>query len=165
MNQPILLTAFTFLTMLSCTGQINKNTIKDASTKNGAESGVISTPPASVLSEGNKITFTEGENKFLKEFEMNVTFDRITEDSRCPTGVKCVWEGVATAEFTVMGTYTRPRKIILSTLNNAARGYSSSTVFNDYAITLLEVQPYPTSGGTSKIAGGKYKVVLQMVKK
>ena len=33
---------------------------------------------------------SEGENKFLKEYNMNVTFKRI-EDGHCPEGVNCIW--------------------------------------------------------------------------
>lgn len=115
-----------------------------------------SRPAKGRLAQPQMIYFKEKENKFLKDFEMNVTFNKITEDSRCPKGVNCVWEGVAVAELTVMGTYTRPMTINLSTLNNSAKGYQNSTVFNGYKITLESVTPYPTS--SSKKADGKYQI-------
>lgn len=133
------------------TGSIPKNTTTDPTSNSTTVK-----PAKGRLSQPEMIYFKEKENKFLKDFEMNVTFNKITEDSRCPKGVNCVWEGVAVAELTVMGTYTRPMTINLSTLNNSAKGYQNSTVFNGYKITLKSVTPYPTS--SSKKADGKYQI-------
>jgi hypothetical protein len=37
----------------------------------------------------------------IQESQLLVRFDTVTEDSRCPTDVECVWEGNATARITV----------------------------------------------------------------
>jgi hypothetical protein len=37
----------------------------------------------------------------IQESPLLVRFDTVTEDSRCPTDVECVWEGNATARLTV----------------------------------------------------------------
>ncbi|TXF79352.1 hypothetical protein [Chryseobacterium sp.] len=110
------------------------------------------------------IFFKEGENRFLSEYEMNVTFKKMTEDSRCPTGVNCIWQGVATAEIELMGTYTRPRTITLSTLDMPSKGYSKSTLFNGYRITLVNVEPYPTESRGFKSLSGNYKIGITIVK-
>lgn len=136
------------------TGSIPKNTTTNPTS--ASSKSTIVKPAKGRLSQPEMIYFKEKENKFLKDFEMNVTFNKITEDSRCPKNVKCVWEGVAVAEITLMGTYTRPMTINLSTLNNAAKGYQSSTEFNGYKITLESVTPYPSS--SSKKTDGKYEI-------
>ncbi len=45
-------------------------------------------PSVKTTSSGDQqqgiIYFSEGENKFLEEYQMNVTFKGISEDSRCP---------------------------------------------------------------------------------
>lgn len=108
--------------------------------------------------EGKVIYFTEGENKFLSEYQMNVTFKNMAEDSRCPEGVTCVWEGAAVANIEFMGTTTRPMTIPLATTENAGRNYHKSTVFNGYYITLVEVNPAPTSQDGAKTLKGKYRI-------
>ena len=106
----------------------------------------------------------EGENKFFKEYEMNVTFKKMTEDSRCPKDVNCIWAGVATAEVEVMGLYTRPVTLKLSTMNDAKKGYNKSQEFNGYTISLVEVTPETTSAKGFKALQGSYRIGLQFSK-
>ena len=106
----------------------------------------------------------EGENKFFKEYEMNVTFKKMTEDSRCPKGVNCIWAGVATAEVEFMGLYTRPMVLKLSTLSDAKKGYTKSQEFNGYTISLVEVTPETTSAKGFKALQGSYRIGLQFSK-
>ena len=108
--------------------------------------------------------FKEGENKFLKEYEMNVTFKGITEDSRCPKDVNCIWAGVATAEVELMGLSTRPMTIKLSTLDMANKGYSRSQDFNGYSVSLVNLTPETTSAKGYKALKGSYKIALKFEK-
>ncbi|QOW11724.1 hypothetical protein Q73A0000_15830 [Kaistella flava (ex Peng et al. 2021)] len=112
----------------------------------------------------NVIYLKEGENKFFKEYGMNVTFNKIVEDSRCPKDVQCVWAGNAMAEVTLMGTYTRPVTLQLSTLNDASKGYQNTQNFNGYAISLIDVSPETTSAKGFKALKGTYKIALQFEK-
>ncbi len=110
------------------------------------------------------IYFKEGENKFLQDYQMNVTFKGITEDSRCPKGVNCMWAGAAVAQIQVMGTHTRPMTLNISTVDNESRNYSSSTEFNGYLISLEDVTPYPESSGGTKALAGKYTIGIRIQK-
>ena len=110
------------------------------------------------------IYLKEGENKFLKEYEMNVTFKRMVEDSRCPKYVQCIWAGNATAEVEFMGTYTRPVTVQLSTSNDAGKGYANTEKFNGYKITLEEVTPETTSAKGFKSLKGSYQIALKFEK-
>ena len=114
--------------------------------------------------EGKVIYFTEGENKFLPEYQMNVTFKNIAEDSRCPEGVTCVWQGAAVANIEFMGTTTRPMTIPLATTENAGRSYHKSALFNGYRISLVEVNPAPASGEGAKALAGKYRIGIIITK-
>lgn len=122
------------------------------------------TPEKMPMKEGNIIYLNEGENKFLKEYEMNVTFKGISEDSRCPEGVNCIWAGVAVAQIEVMGTATRPMTLKLASMDNKVKNYHKTEFFNGYNISLKEVTPYPTSEAGSKSLSGKYKIGI-MIKK
>ncbi|ASE62217.1 hypothetical protein FE904_11415 [Chryseobacterium indologenes] len=110
------------------------------------------------------IYFTEGENKFLKAYGMNVTFKGISEDSRCPEGVNCIWAGVAVAQIQVMGTATRPMTLELASMDHPSRNYHQSTDFNGYMISLQEVTPYPKSEGGTAALAGKYKIGISIKK-
>lgn len=119
------------------------------------------------LAPSNKkgmIYLKEGENKFLKEYEMNVTFKRMVEDSRCPKDVQCIWAGNAIAEVEFMGTYTRPVTVQLSTTNDANKGYANSEKFNGYKITLEDVTPETTSAKGFKSLKGNYQIALKFEK-
>ena len=110
------------------------------------------------------IYLKEGENKFLKEYEMNVTFKRMVEDSRCPKDVQCIWAGNAIAEVEFMGTYTRPVTVQLSTSNDASKGYANTEIFNGYKITLEDVTPETTSAKGFKSLKGSYQIALKFEK-
>lgn len=141
------------LTLANCNAQ--------KETKNASGAPVTqnnSLPTKTAQNKINVIYFNEGENKFLKEYDMNVTFKGISEDSRCPQGVNCIWIGAAVAQVEVMGTTTRPTTLSLATLEKADRNYHQSEFFNGYTISLAEVTPYPTSEKDSKALKGKYRI-------
>jgi hypothetical protein len=114
--------------------------------------------------KGGIIYFNQDENRFLKEYDMNVTFKGVSEDSRCPEGVNCIWAGVAIAQVEVMGTTTRPMVLELATMENAGRNYHQSVEFNGYTISLEEVTPFPKSDGGAKALEGKYKIGIKIQK-
>lgn len=114
--------------------------------------------------DGEIIYFKEGENKFLKEAGMNLTFKGISEDSRCPKDVNCMWAGVAVAQVEVMGLATRPMMINLASTDNKSRNYSTTSEFNGYSISLANVTPYPESAEGTKALKGKYKIGIVIKK-
>lgn len=109
------------------------------------------------------ITLKEGENKFVKELGMNITFKKIVEDSRCPKDVNCVWAGAATAEIEVMGLETRPKTMKLSTINQGEK-YSRVQQFNGYDISLDQLTPGTTTEKGMKQLQGTYQIVLKFNK-
>lgn len=153
-------------TIILCLGLlflINCNTQKGTKTPtkvNTDENGATKV----INKDGEVVYFSEGENKFLKEYQMNVTFKGISEDSRCPKDVNCVWAGVAVAQVEVMGTATRPMTLNLASIDNKGRNYSTSAEFNGYTISLVDVQPYPGAAEGTKALNGKYKIGITIKK-
>ncbi len=142
---------------------INCNTqkgTKNSTTVNTDENGATKV----THKDGKVIHFSEGENKFLKEYQMNVTFKGISEDSRCPKDVNCVWAGVAVAQVEIMGTATRPMILNLASIDNKGRNYNTSAEFNGYTISLVDVQPYPGTAEGTKALNGKYKIGITIKK-
>lgn len=108
------------------------------------------------------IVLKEGERKFLDQQQMNIAFKKVTEDSRCPEGANCAWEGVATVEIELMGVYTRPKTVLLSTQSNAQRGYVENFDFAGYRFTLTEITPEPTTRRPAEENRGEYILKLKV---
>ncbi|GHE33622.1 hypothetical protein [Sphingobacterium griseoflavum] len=100
--------------------------------------------------DSTTLVLKEGQTVFLEREQVNLTFNRVVEDSRCPEGVNCVWAGIGAVELTAMGTYTRPQTFILATEKNAKKNYEPSAVFNGYTYRLNALMPYPTQEKSSK---------------
>lgn len=154
----------TIIFSLGLLSLINCNAQKEPKTETKTSSGTAVKNTNQVNKDSNIIYFNEGENKFLKEHQMNVTFKGISEDSRCPKGVNCIWAGVAVARVEVMGTATRPMILELASLDNKGRNYKKSAQFNGYTISLAEVQPYPGDPESAKSLNGKYRIGITIKK-
>jgi hypothetical protein len=127
----------------------------------------IKTNPKAMNSNDQKdgvLYLSEGENKFLREYQMNVTFKGVSEDSRCPEGANCIWAGVALAQVEVMGTSTRPMILNLASADYPGRNYLQSAEFNGYILTLQDVTPSPKSQDGTKALAGKYKIGITIKK-
>lgn len=114
--------------------------------------------------EESIIYFNEGENKFIPEFQMNITFKNIAEDSRCPQGTQCVWAGVAVANVEFMSTTSRPMILQLSTAEVSGKSYHKTQNFNGYSINLVEVTPQPNVKEGTKSLSGKYRIGITIKK-
>jgi hypothetical protein len=73
----------------------------------------------------------------------SITFDGVSEDSRCPSDVQCVWAGQVIADLTVTGPQGQSGQVSLTLMG----GQSDPVITGDYTITLLAVDPYPESSG------------------
>ncbi|WP_100077515.1 hypothetical protein [Chryseobacterium camelliae] len=155
----------TILFSIGLMSVLNCNTQKEAHVKNASS---LNTPQTGMNSTSAKndalISLSEGENKFLKEYDMNITFKGVSEDSRCPEGVNCIWAGVAVAQVEVMGTATRPVILNLASTENPGRNYHQSADFNGYTITLKTIAPYPTSAEGTSALKGKYTIGISVQK-
>lgn len=75
---------------------------------------------------------------------LRVTFQDVTEDSRCPIGAQCFWEGQATVAVGIakdgqdLGT--------LSLTLRAGMEHLATTTLDEYTIQLAAVDPYPKQG-------------------
>lgn len=80
------------------------------------------------------------EYKFGSE-TVNLCFDQLVEDSRCPVNLMCIWEGVAKANFTfIKGQQSHRIRLATSAAPGPER---PDTTINGYKIELLNIEPYP----------------------
>lgn len=106
--------------------------------------------PQPALGEDFSLKF--GEKAVIADVGLQVSFDEVVEDSRCPTDVQCVWSGIVDVRLTaqlppqpaqsfVVGGTTDAQGNVLGPVVEA----SGPTVwwYAGYTITLKQVTPYP----------------------
>ena len=95
-----------------------------------------------------------------KTDDVKVCLGSLIDDSRCPSGVECVWAGTAIVKFSVT-VNGQQQPVTLSTLNMP--GYHpSDTIIMGYKIELINLLPYPEIGKTPDIS--EYKAELNITK-
>jgi hypothetical protein len=85
---------------------------------------------------------------------LQITFEGVSDDSRCPTGVQCVWAGDAAATFTLQKS---PATALQRTLHTNGR-FERQTEFDGFVVRLDTVKPYPKEGVT--IAPDEYRATI-----
>lgn len=91
--------------------------------------------------DGIKATVNLKVNECFDKFEndVRICLDSVFNDSRCPTGVVCVWEGDAVAAFTLTKNKNTKRFNL-----HANTKYRNDTLIDGIRIKLINVSPYPT---------------------
>jgi hypothetical protein len=74
---------------------------------------------------------------------VQLCFDSLVQDSRCPSTATCIWQGEATVKVSLK-VNGRKESFNLSTLNQRP-DYRNDTTISGYNIKLLMVNPYPGS--------------------
>jgi len=76
---------------------------------------------------------------------VSVRFTDVTTDSRCPTGVQCVWAGEAVAQFWVEGS--EMVSLRLGPAGTGTTNIGASAIVRGYKVALVALKPLPTAGG------------------
>ncbi len=95
------------------------------------------------------IKIAKGETVKLKD--VSIKFLEVVEDSRCPTGVECIWAGRAIVKVQVTFNGNKEEKML--TFGEIRRGEVKNTNLyssNEFSINGLMLNPYPTSESTGK---------------
>ena len=74
---------------------------------------------------------------------LTFTFDKVPGDSRCPTGVECIWAGNGAVVLTVAPAGAASYSVQL----NTTLAPHAATV-GPYQIALVGLKPYPKQGST-----------------
>ena len=90
------------------------------------------------------VTLALGQNIFVKEHQLNLTFDKVLNDSRCATDVQCIWAGNATVAVTAMTTTSRPQTLYLS-IGDLRGDLRQTQRFANRDITLTALSSAPVS--------------------
>jgi len=78
-----------------------------------------------------------------KNDHIKICFDSLVEDSRCPAGAQCFWQGRGVVKF-AFTVNKEQRPVTLSTLGlHGLPRYPSDTILMGYKIELVNLLPYP----------------------
>lgn len=97
--------------------------------------------PTVVLDAPVDLELGVGEAREVPGTPFRISFDGIREDSRCPTGVTCAWEGNAVAELGATTGEGPADELVLNTTLDPR-----SALWNGMRITLVSVEPHPREG-------------------
>jgi hypothetical protein len=102
-----------------------------------------------------KFTLRPKQQKSLYAGKLKVQFIEVMEDSRCPTGVNCVWAGNAKVKIKVTSKRLG-EKIFEANTNGGPQGDQ----FDGYAIVLDKLTPYPKAD--KPIGKATYRVTISV---
>ncbi|MDO8473111.1 MAG: hypothetical protein Q7T05_04760, partial [Dehalococcoidia bacterium] len=131
-------------------------TLKDGKAFDNTQSVRIAAPQQQ-YSLGQQFELIPGQIASITGESLKVRFVEIVADSRCPTGVQCIWAGEVSClvEIDYSGTTSR---IVLTQGGSGP----ATTGFNKYEIA-FGVQPYPEAG--KQIDKAAYRLQLTISKK
>ncbi|MFC1958731.1 hypothetical protein ACFLV6_02315 [Chloroflexota bacterium] len=119
---------------------------------------VVSACNSDTVSLGQEFSLHIGESTSLRGEELEVKFLEVTEDSRCPTGVVCIWEGRVSCQVEI--TYGGSLDNLVLT-EPGSTSWPSEITFEEYKIT-YHVEPYPQA--STEIAKEEYRLELKISK-
>lgn len=113
-------------------------------------------PEPKTVSLGEPFSLAYGESVLVAGEEIEVEFEAVLEDGRCPTDLKCVWEGLARIRLGLSGV--QDEKVTLEPIlygyvlkEHTARHVPLDTL--GYRFTLMQLDPYPVhADGPSALA-------------
>ena len=134
------------------------------------ESTSVSKPFAFTIREGSKNLITAKLNTefqlevdqtaFIVSENIKVKFLNVTEDSRCPSDVVCVWEGQVTILLSIMHNDQDLGDFAL-TIRGGDETLADKT-FDGHSIQVMQVGPYPKASEPTKLSD--YLVTLLVSK-
>jgi hypothetical protein len=127
----------------------------------GAVAAPLRASSAQTERVGREFKIRVGRTVTFKGESLRLRFVRVSEDSRCPTNVDCIWAGNAGVSIEASAGGARGRKVL--TLNtNAGQGRAGEVEYMRYTVKLVGLSPYPQS--TRKIRQGEYIATLLVTK-
>jgi hypothetical protein len=112
-------------------------------------------------------TIKYGETLTLPSLDLKIGFREILEDSRCPIGVMCFWQGRARINVWIVTSVTDTITIAPMIYGNSSKEDTIHHIPTDtlgYRITLQQLDPYPVFGDTTHTITD-YTALISIIKK
>jgi hypothetical protein len=111
--------------------------------------------PTIQVQTGSEFDVVVNQQAIVEGTPLRIRFNGVSDDSRCPSDVQCVWAGNAVVRLSLTSTGNPD--------SNAALNITLDPKFADsagYRVTLVGLKPYPRSG--SPISAGDYVATLRV---
>ncbi|MBI3932293.1 MAG: hypothetical protein HY317_02665 [Acidobacteria bacterium] len=103
---------------------------------------------------GKPFDLKAGETALVAQASLRVGFTAVRNDSRCPIGVQCIWEGDAEVEVTL----EKPPQAKETHLLHTSGRFEREVVYLGLKVALKDVLPYPREGVT--IRAKEYRATI-----
>jgi hypothetical protein len=103
---------------------------------------------------GEEFSLSSGHGIVITGEDLEIKFVEVSEDSRCPKGVTCVWEGRVTALVEISADESAHQ---LELTEPGLTSAPARETFKEYEIT-YKVEPYPEVG--KEISADKYRLLI-----
>ena len=149
---------FSMLFMLGLNGCAKE---KPASQNPATSGNTDATPvPSSAGSDSQIVILKQGQSTHLPQHPDDaLSFINVPQDSRCPTGAQCVWEGDGTVILAMLTTGTSDTTRI--ELHTSSK-FATQATYKDLNIRLQKLDPYPQQG--AKIEPADYVATLAITR-
>jgi len=121
----------------------------------GSNGPTATSAPTPALDE--EFTLSPGQTATVTGTNLGLTFDRVSEDSRCPTDVTCIWEGDAVV---VLRVKVEAEEATREVHTQGGESRSRQAPAGDYVVTLVRLEPAPRS--TETIEASTYRATLRV---
>jgi hypothetical protein len=110
----------------------------------GSAGGRLETPSEPHVALGEEFTLKPGQSASVQDGALVVRFESVSNDSRCPRGATCIWEGDAVVAVSAHRGGTAANRHELHTSGRYAREASEGP----FRIELVKLDPLPAEGTT-----------------
>ena len=125
--------AFFLLTCFSLLGYVHHH-----------ERHISATEMSITASLGQAFDIKVGQEASISSQQLTLKFLSVSEDSRCPQGTICMWEGNGKVNIELTPTGQTSHVVEL----NTAMSLDSEATYLNYNISLLDLRPYPSAEST-----------------
>ncbi len=108
---------------------------------------------------GEEFKMRIGQQVTIKGQKLSIRFSAVRDESRCPTGVQCVWEGNAAV---IVEVSSKKKEVVQATLNTNNSIKPNQLEHKGYNIKLVRLNPYPKAD--QRIDPRDYEAVLLVTK-
>jgi hypothetical protein len=102
----------------------------------GSVTGTSGPPTSKVVVVGSDFDLAPGQSARVDGSALTILFKEVTEDSRCPLGVFCIWAGNAAVSLTITDGAGAKNQVLLNTTLTP-----QAVKIGGYEISLVGVQP------------------------
>jgi len=116
-------------------------------------------PSSPTPAVNEEFTLAPGQTAVVNDAKISLTFESVSEDSRCPSDVQCIWEGDAVV---VLKVKTTADEVTREVHTQGGETRARKAPAGDHIVTLVRLDPTPRSG--SPIEASAYRATLMLAR-